>query len=103
MTGIKLEVCPFCGGEAHILATRDGYIPRCSSCGTCLGDFDAKLTAEAAWNRRAVSEHVEPAPEAGVVGVPEGIRRPDCGMARLSGGYRSRHPRRAADLRRGVD
>jgi hypothetical protein len=53
MTGIKLEPCLDCGGTGRIPLDR---VPCPGWCPTCNG------------SGRAVSEHVEPAPEAGVVG-----------------------------------
>ena len=51
----ELKRCPFCGGEAEILASNGltkGWIT-CSHCGAEVPIIQTKKEAVAAWNRRA--------------------------------------------------
>ncbi len=52
---IKLEPCPFCGGDAYCEESVIGFGVRCKKCGARVGDFndddDVKSTI-LKWNRR---------------------------------------------------
>ena len=55
MDGLKLEKCPFCGGEAIIWEGPGYYKIRCRShyeCAASVGPYDTEKEAIAAWNRR---------------------------------------------------
>ena len=60
MSEIKLKMCPFCGGEAHIecfLGLDRPYFPVCNNkmCIACdsMVTFLTEKEAAEAWNRRA--------------------------------------------------
>lgn len=55
----ELKPCPFCNGEANIVAFFD--VPnerfiRCGRCGACTGIRQSEGDAVAAWNRRALEQ-----------------------------------------------
>lgn len=52
----QLKPCPFCGGEAALLCTDNGWLVQCWQCWAYMGTsglgFDTSEKAVEAWNRR---------------------------------------------------
>ena len=54
MSVIKIKLCPFCGGEPHILSNDKTSCVRmwCFNCGVSTGWFLDKKSLLKVWNRR---------------------------------------------------
>lgn len=55
MNEIKLNPCPFCGGEAEMFGNESAVFVGCKEC-TCITEWDDDISAEIGWNRRADNE-----------------------------------------------
>ena len=53
---IKLKPCPFCGGEADIIPTGEGWFVECQECNNMTDIHDTPLAAAETWNRRIEHE-----------------------------------------------
>lgn len=51
MTDKKLKPCPFCGGEAEVLAYINYYV-YCSNCGVSTKGYGKEIKAVKTWNAR---------------------------------------------------
>ena len=55
----ELKPCPFCGYEEMVVSPtgyHGAYIAYCIRCHASTGDYDTKVEAIEAWNRRANDE-----------------------------------------------
>lgn len=49
----NLKPCPFCGEQAELIETLNGWAVVCDNCGAGQYAYDTKEEAADAWNRRA--------------------------------------------------